>query len=445
MSKAFKRFEFDDTVLNAIEKIGFTHPTLVQERVIPKVMKGQSVVAQSATGSGKSHAFLLPLIQGIDHDKKSTQTIILAPTRELAKQLENMAKKVIEHIEGVTVRAFIGGTDLKRDEDRANQQPQIVIGTPRRVRDLIDNQALDIHNANNIVIDEADLMVDLGFMDDVDYISNRISNQSQFLVFSATIPEPLKHFLEKYIGETEIIVIDTPKNKASIHYSLVPVKGSSKFEKTLELTRTITPYIGLIFANSRERADELYAYLKEEGINVGIFHGGLKPRERSQEIKNIEGLKYHWVVASDLAARGLDFDGASHVINYDIPKQIEFFTHRSGRVGRGTYTGVAITLYEPSEENLINELESKGYVFNHEDLRGGELKEIKDRTTRKSRTNRSKTNKTQNYKVRSPKKVKPGYKKKIKFQKEELERQERRRYAKAKSRNEKKRKQRENK
>ncbi|WP_166626641.1 DEAD/DEAH box helicase [Jeotgalicoccus sp. S0W5] len=445
MSKAFKRFEFDDTVLNAIEKIGFTHPTLVQERVIPKVMKGQSVVAQSATGSGKSHAFLLPLIQGIDHEKKSTQTIILAPTRELAKQLENMAKKVIAHLEGVTVRAFIGGTDLKRDEDRANQQPQIVIGTPRRVRDLIDNQALDIHNANNIVIDEADLMVDLGFMDDVDYISNRISNQSQFLVFSATIPEPLKHFLEKYIGETEIIVIDTPKNKASIHYSLVPVKGSSKLEKTLELTRTITPYIGLIFANSRERADELYAYLKEEGINVGIFHGGLKPRERSQEIKNIEGLKYHWVVASDLAARGLDFDGASHVINYDIPKQIEFFTHRSGRVGRGTYTGVAITLYEPSEENLINELESKGYIFNHEDLRGGELKEIKDRTTRKSRTNRSKTNKTQNYKVRSPKKVKPGYKKKIKYQKEELERQERRRYAKAKSRNEKKRKQRENK
>lgn len=445
MSKAFKRFEFDDTMLSAIEKIGFTHPTLVQERVIPRVMKGNNVVAQSATGSGKSHAFLLPLIQGIDHEKKSTQTIILAPTRELAKQLENMAKKVVENFDGVTVRAFIGGTDLKRDEERASQEPQIVIGTPRRIRDLIDNQALDIHYAKTIVIDEADLMVDLGFMDDVDYISKRISHQSQFLVFSATIPEPLKHFLEKYIGETEIIVIDTPKNKASIHYSLVPVKGRSKFEKTLELTRTITPYIGLIFANSRERADELYAYLKEEGINVGIFHGGLKPLERSQEIKNIEGLKYHWVVASDLAARGLDFDGASHVINYDIPKQIEFFTHRSGRVGRGTYSGVAITLYEPSEAHAINELESKGYVFNHEDIRGGELKEIKDRTTRKSRTNRSKTNKTQNYKVRSPKKVKPGYKKKIKYQKEELERQERRRYAKAKSRNEKKRKQRENK
>src|SRR5699024_2822943 len=224
-------------------------------------------------------------------------------------------------------------------------------------------------------------------------------------------------------------------------YSLVPVKGSSRLEKTLQLTQNITPYIGLIFANSRERADELFSYLKESGINVGLFHGGLKPRERTQEIKKIENLDYHWVVASDLASRGLDFDGASHVINYDIPKQIEFFTHRVGRVGRGTYSGVAITLYEPSAENEIDLLEKKGYGDKHEDIRDGELREIKHRTMRTGKSKGSKTNKPQNYKVRSPKKVNPGYKKKIKYQKEELERQERRRYAKAKSRNEKNRKQ----
>ena len=441
MSNAFKRFEFNNTMLDAIENIGFTHPTLVQERVIPRILKGGNVVAQSATGSGKSHAFLLPLIYNIDESQKVPQVIIMAPTRELARQLDHMAKKVLESFDEISCRAFVGGTEMKRDEERARQNPQLVIGTPTRIKDLIDSQALDIHAANAIVIDEADLMVDLGFMEDVDYISNRISTDSQFLVFSATIPEQLKHFMEKYIGETEIIVIDTPLNKASIHYSLVPVKGSSRLEKTLQLTQNITPYIGLIFANSRERADELFSYLKESGINVGLFHGGLKPRERTQEIKKIENLDYHWVVASDLASRGLDFDGASHVINYDIPKQIEFFTHRVGRVGRGTYSGVAITLYEPSEENEIDLLEKKGYVFNHEDIRGGELREIKDRTMRTGRSKRSKTNKTQNYKVRSPKKVKPGYKKKIKFQKEELERQERRRYAKAKSRNEKKRKQ----
>ena len=445
MSNAFKRFEFNNTMLDAIEKVGFTHPTMVQERVIPRIMKGSNVVAQSATGSGKSHAFLLPLIYNIDGTKKTPQVIVMAPTRELAKQLDNMARKVLESFDDISCRAFIGGTEMKRDEERARQNPQLVIGTPTRIKDLIDNQALDIHSAKSVVIDEADLMVDLGFMADVDYISNRISTASQFLVFSATIPEPVKHFMEKYIGETEIIVIDTPLNKASIHYSLVPVKGSSRLEKTLELTKNITPYIGLIFANSRERADELYAYLKEAGLNVGLFHGGLKPRERTQEIKKIENLDYHWIVASDLASRGLDFDGASHVINYDIPKQIEFFTHRVGRVGRGQYSGVAITLYEPSEQNQIDQLEGKGYVFNHEDIRGGELKEIKDRTMRAGRNKRSKTNKTQNYKVRSPKKVKPGYKKKIKFQKEELERQERRRYAKAKSRNEKKRNKKDNK
>ncbi|CEA00005.1 DEAD-box ATP-dependent RNA helicase CshB [Jeotgalicoccus saudimassiliensis] len=445
MSNAFKRFEFNNTMLDTIGRIGFTHPTMVQERVIPRILKGSNVVAQSATGSGKSHAFLLPLIYNIDETQKTPQVIVMAPTRELAKQLEGMAKKVLESYEEISCRAFIGGTEMKRDEERARQNPQLVIGTPTRIKDLIDNQALDIHAAKTVVIDEADLMVDLGFMADVDYISNRISTASQFLVFSATIPEPLKHFMEKYIGETEIIVIDTPLNKASIHYSLVPVKGTGRLEKTLQLTQNITPYIGLIFANSRERADELFAYLKEAGVNVGLFHGGLKPRERSQEIKKIENLDYHWVVASDLAARGLDFDGASHVINYDIPKQIEFFTHRVGRVGRGSYSGVAITLYEPSEENEIDTLEEKGYVFNHEDIRGGELKSIKDRTMRAGRSKRSKTNKSQNYKVRAPKKVKPGYKKKIKFQKEELERQERRRYAKAKSRNEKKRNKKDNK
>lgn len=445
MSNAFKRFGFNTTMLDAIEKIHFTHPTLVQERVIPRILKEKNVVAQSATGSGKSHAFILPLIYNINADKKAPQVIILAPTRELAKQLESMANGVLESYPEIKGRAFIGGTEMKRDEERARQNPQLVIGTPTRIKDLIDKQALDIHSATAIVIDEADLMVDLGFMEDVDYISNRVSGTSQFLVFSATIPDPLKHYMEKYIGETEIIVIDTPMNKASIHYSLVPVKGSSKMEKTLELTKAITPYIGLIFANSRERADELFAYLREGGMKVGLFHGGLKPRERTQEIKKIENLEYHWVVASDLASRGLDFDGASHVINYDIPKQIEFFTHRVGRVGRGSYTGVAITLYEPSEENLVNLIEKKGYVFNHEELKNGELQEIKDRTQRSSRTSRSATNKTQNYKVRSPKKVKPGYKKKIKFQKEEIERAERRRFAKAKIRTVKKKNKKDNK
>ena len=255
MSNAFKRFEFNNTMLDAIENIGFTHPTLVQERVIPRILKA-GMLLHNLQPQRKSHAFLLPLIYNIDESQKCRR-LSLWHQRENLQDSSIIWRKSTESFDEISCRAFVGGTEMKRDEERARQNPQLVIGTPTRIKDLIDSQALDIHAANAIVIDEADLMVDLGFMEDVDYISNRISTDSQFLVFSATIPEPLKHFMEKYIGETEIIVIDTPLNKASIHYSLVPVKGSSRLEKHCT-TQNITPYIGLIFANSRERADELF-------------------------------------------------------------------------------------------------------------------------------------------------------------------------------------------
>ncbi|GAB3071545.1 DEAD/DEAH box helicase [Salinicoccus sesuvii] len=433
MSSAFKRFEFSDQMLKAIERINFTHPTLVQERVIPKVFKRENVVAQSETGSGKSHSFLLPIVHEIDTDKSHTQSVILAPTRELAKQLYQMTNELLESFPEISAAAFIGGTDIERDVQKASKSPHIVIGTPTRIKDLRDKGGLHLHAVESLVIDEADLMIDLGFLDQIDSISSTVSDSCQFLVFSATIPEALRIFLRKYIGETEIIIIDQPKNKASIHYSLVPVKGDDKAGKVLALTKEITPYIGLIFANSKDRADELFEYLNSNGVNVGLFHGGLKPRERTKEIRKIRDLEYVWVVASDLAARGLDIDGASHVINFDIPKDIEFFTHRVGRVGRGEYKGNAITLYTPDEEYLVNALEGKGYHFSHEDLRKGELVEIKSRTQRAKRKRQEDNLENQlSHRVKKPKKVKPGYRRKMKYELDTLKKQERMKHAKSK-------------
>ncbi|MHC0552422.1 DEAD/DEAH box helicase [Salinicoccus jeotgali] len=437
MSNAFKRFNFSDKMLNAIDRINFTHPTLVQERVIPKVLKKDNVVVQSETGSGKSHAFLLPIIHEINPESPRTQAVILAPTRELAKQLHQMTLGILESYPEITAKAFIGGTDIERDTQKASHAPHIVIGTPTRVKDLRDNGGLNLRHVTRLVIDEADLMIDLGFLEQIDSISSSVDEKSQFLVFSATIPEALRNFLRKYIGDTEVIVIDQPRNKASIHYSLVPVKGDDKAKKVLELTENITPYIGLIFANSKERADDLFDYLNSNGVNVGLFHGGLKPRERTKEIRKIRSLEYEWIVASDLAARGLDIDGASHVINYDIPKDIEFFTHRIGRVGRGNYTGTGITIYTPEDEHLINLLESKGYAFVHEDIKNGELTEIKSRTERAKRKRRESHLENQLVnKVKKRKKVKPGYKKKMKSELDALKREERMKHAK---RNKKKR------
>ncbi len=428
----FKRFNFDDSLLEAIKSINFTHPTLVQERVIPKIQKGENVVAMSETGSGKSHAFLLPIIESIDSSQHSTQSIILAPTRELASQLFQMTGDILKNYKDIRTALFIGGTDFSKDLEKAEKSPQIVIGTPTRVRELMQEGGLRLRESRSIVIDEADLMIDLGFLEDVDILANALQEEAQFLVFSATIPEMLQQFLQKYIGQVETIIIDQPRNKASIEYLLVPVKGEDKMAKVKELTEVITPYIGIIFANSKARADELFDYLRGENLKVGIFHGGLKPRERTKEIKNIRDLKYEWVIASDLASRGLDIDGASHVINYDIPKDIEFFTHRVGRVGRGQYEGVAITIYTPDEEGLIDQLEKKGYEFRHEDVRRGELQPIKSRT---ARVNRKKTQKDigqdLKHKVRKPKKVKPGYKKKMSRELGELKQNARRQHAKS--------------
>ncbi|WP_052256411.1 DEAD/DEAH box helicase [Salinicoccus sp. YB14-2] len=435
MSHAFKRFNFDDNMLDAIKSINFTHPTLVQERVVPKIQRGENVVAMSETGSGKSHAFILPILESIDIDKHSTQSIILAPTRELASQLFQMTSELIGNYKDIKTSLFIGGTDFNKDAEKAKKSPQIIIGTPTRVNELMKDGVLKVHQTRTIVIDEADLMIDLGFLNDVDMLANTLHQEAQFLVFSATIPVMLQQFLEKYIGNVETIVIDQPKNKASIKYSLVPVKGDDKMGKVKELTEVINPYIGIIFANSKARADDLYDYLREHNMNIGIFHGGLKPRERTKEIKNIRELKYEWVIASDLAARGLDIDGASHVINFDIPKDIEFFTHRVGRVGRGQYEGVAITIYTPEENYLIDQLEKKGYHFEDEDVRQGELKPVKSRTSRVSRKKAEKNvAQNLNYKVRKPKKVKPGYKKKMSKELNDLKQQERRKYAKSKRR-----------
>ena len=194
---------------------------------------------------------------------------------------------------------------------------------------------------------------------------------------------------------------------------------------------TCNPYLAIIFANSRDRADELAEYLQDQGMKVGIMHGGLAPRERTQMMKRVKNLEFQYIIASDLASRGIDIDGVSHVFNYDIPKDIDFFTHRVGRTGRGNYTGVAITLYTPDEEDLINQIEKKGFSFIHSDIKNGELTEIKDRTERRSRQKKEDNiEKSLVHKVKKKKKVKPGYKKKFRYELDKVKRNEKRAHSK---------------
>ncbi len=406
-------FKLPAHIEEAVAKIGFKSPTIIQERVIPSVFSGKSIIGQSQTGTGKTHSFLLPIMARLDAMSPSVQAVVTAPTRELAKQIFDAAE-ALNHLfpleQKLEIRAYIGGTDKQRSIDKLKQQPQLVIGTPGRIYDLIDAQALNVYTAKTLVIDEADLMIDLGFMEDVDKIASRMAKELQMLVFSATIPEKLQPFLKKYMQNPKHIEVDPMQTSAKqIDHILVPVKHREKAILIKDILGAVNPYLALIFVNSKKSADELHGALLSQGIKAGLMHGDLHARERKRVMKEINDLKYQYVVASDLAARGIDIEGVSHVINAEIPKDLSFYIHRSGRTGRAAMSGVAIALFEEHEEESIARLEKMGIHFTNKDLVKGELVEIKERDRRKKRDVPKRVLKTN---VAKSKTIKPGYKKK---------------------------------
>ncbi|RIL36406.1 DEAD/DEAH box helicase [Staphylococcus equorum] len=439
----FEKFNLEPSLLDAVKDLNFTQPTEIQSRVIPKIVKQVNLIGQSQTGTGKSHAFLLPLMNAINTEYKEPQAIIVAPTRELAQQLFDVASHLAKFKNEVSVKLFIGGTDIEKDRNRAKNQPQLVIGTPTRINDLAKNGDLHVHLASYLVIDEADLMIDLGLIEEVDYVATRLDENAHIAVFSATIPKSLHPFLNKYLENPEYVEIEnTQKNKKNIEFYLIPTKGEAKVEKTLKLIDILNPYLCIIFCNSRDSADELAKQLAASGLKLGMIHGGLTPRERKQQMKRVRNLEFQFVIASDLASRGIDIDGVSHVINFDVPRDIDFFTHRVGRTGRGQYKGVAITLYSPDEEENVTLIEQRGYEFENVDIKDGELKAVKAHNTRRKRRNKDDhlTNELKHKVKSNKKKVKPGYKKKFKRDLDDLKLKERKQYSKQQSRQQRKNK-----
>ncbi|MFQ3854008.1 DEAD/DEAH box helicase [Staphylococcus sp. 2S1] len=439
----FEKFNLEPSLLDAVKDLNFTQPTEIQSRVIPKIMKQVNLIGQSQTGTGKSHAFLLPLMNSINTEYKEPQAIIVAPTRELAQQLFDVASHLAKFKNEVSVKLFIGGTDIEKDRNRAKNQPQLIIGTPTRINDLAKNGDLHVHLASYLVIDEADLMIDLGLIEEVDYVATRLDENAHIAVFSATIPKSLHPFLNKYLENPEYVEIEnTQKNKKNIEFYLIPTKGEAKVEKTLKLIDILNPYLCIIFCNSRDSADELAKQLVASGLKLGMIHGGLTPRERKQQMKRVRNLEFQFVIASDLASRGIDIDGVSHVINFDVPRDIDFFTHRVGRTGRGQYKGVAITLYSPDEEENVTLIEQRGYEFENVDIKDGELKAVKAHNTRRKRRNKDDhlTNELKHKVKSNKKKVKPGYKKKFKRDLDDLKLKERKQFSKQQSRQQRKNK-----
>lgn len=427
--KLFEQYQFQPFVKETIQELNFKSPTNIQKSVIPLVYKYIDVIGISQTGTGKTHAFLIPIMDMIDVEKDCVQAVITAPTRELASQIYEHAKLFVKHNPDLKVSLIIGGSDKQKAINKLSTQPHIVIGTPGRIKDLsLDEQALRITTADIFVVDEADMTLEFGYLEDIDAVLSKMKDNLQMMVFSATIPQMLRPFLQKYMKAPKIIEIDEHLSTSrNISHYLVPTKHRQRYEVLKEVMSIIDPYICLIFCNKRNEVEDIAHRLREDGYKVGEIHGNLEPRERRQMMKRIKNMEYQYIVATDIAARGIDIDGASHIINMEFPTELDFYIHRSGRCGRGKYTGECYSMYDTSNQSIVEALEKKGIHFEVKELKGNQFVESKEREKRKSRQ-KHQTELEQKISsiVRKPTKVKPGYKKKRKRVIEKMVKQEKR-------------------
>ena len=439
----FTEFNFKDYIQEALKDLNFVEATEVQEKLIPVVLSGRDLVGESKTGSGKTHTFLLPIFQQLDEEADSVQAVITAPSRELATQIYQAARQLASFSEQeIRVANYVGGTDKARQIGKLeSSQPHIVVGTPGRIYDLVESGDLAIHKAHTFAVDEADMTLDMGFLETVDRIAARLPKDLQFLVFSATIPQKLQPFLKKYLSnpvmeqiKTKTVIADTIDNW------LLSTKGRDKNAQIYEISQLLQPYLAMIFVNTKTRADELQAYLTAQGLKVAKIHGDIPPRERKRIMNQVKNLDFEYIVATDLAARGIDIEGVSHVINDAIPQDLSFFVHRVGRTGRNGLPGTAITLYQPSDDSDIRELEKLGIKFTPKIIKNGEFQDTYDRDRR---ANREKTKEKLDTEMiglvkKKKKKIKPGYKKKIQWAVNEKRRKTKRAENRARGRAERK-------
>ena len=419
MNNIFENEQINPAIRQGLKKINFVKPTEVQEKVIPVLMAHKNAVVQAVTGSGKTHAFLIPVMNEIDENLQFPQAILTTPSRELAQQLYQVARQLRDASNlNLSIALLAGGTDRERQiESISRHKPQIIIATPGRLHDFVEKKILPLDYVKNFVIDEADMTLDMGFLSEIDFIAQRLPQNCVLTAFSATIPVKLANFLRKYMAKPETIIIDNPTViSPTVKNDLLDIGSKSRKKVLYQLLTIGQPYLALIFANTKQTVDELAEFLINQGLKVAKIHGGITERERKRTMREVEAGQYQYVVATDLAARGIDIEGVSLVINYEIPRELEFVIHRIGRTGRNGMSGHAVTLIREEEMNQILKLEKMGIHFDFVEIKDSSLVPRTHYHNRKLRqsTSQGLDNKVRGMVKKAQKKRKPGYKKKIK-------------------------------
>lgn len=353
----FDSLPLSEGIQEAVKEMGFEFASPIQSEAIPYVLEGRDVIGQAQTGTGKTAAFGIPMIEHIVPFEKFVQAIILCPTRELAVQVSEEMKKLAKFTKGVWVTTVYGGDSIDRQIKSLKAGANIVVGTPGRVIDLIERRALKLHQASMIVLDEADEMLDMGFREDIESILQEMPDERQTVLFSATMSKPIMALTSRYLTEPKLVkVVKNEITNVNIEQLYFDVKGRAKMEVTTRLIDFYNLKLMLIFCNQKKRVDEVVEELVSRGYAAEGLHGDLRQSQRTQVMNRFRNGNVCILVATDVAARGLDVDNVDAVINYDIPLDEEYYVHRIGRTGRAGKFGKAFTLVVGSERNRLREI-----------------------------------------------------------------------------------------
>lgn len=353
----FKELGLDHDLLKAIAQSGFEEATPIQAETIPLVLAGKDVIGQAQTGTGKTAAFGLPILQNIDKADRSIQALVISPTRELAIQTQEELYRLGQD-KKIKVQAVYGGADIRRQIRQLSEHPQIVVGTPGRILDHIGRHTLKLQNLKVLVLDEADEMLDMGFIDDIEKIVEQMPTARQTLLFSATIPASIMRLTNKFMHEPLTVKIKAKELTAdTVEQYYVRAKDYEKFDVMTRLFDVQDPDLALIFGRTKRRVDELTRGLKARGYRAEGIHGDLTQQKRMSVLRQFKSGQLDFLVATDVAARGLDISGVTHVYNYDIPQDPDSYVHRIGRTGRAGHKGVSVTFVIPNEIEYLHTIE----------------------------------------------------------------------------------------
>lgn len=356
-AESFQDYQLSEPIVRALENLGYKGPTDVQSKVLPIALEKRDAVVKSQTGSGKTAAFGIPICELVAWEENKAQALILTPTRELAEQVKEDITNIGRY-KRIKATAVYGKQPFAQQKSELKQKSHVVVGTPGRVLDHIERETLDLSRIEYFVIDEADEMLNRGFISQVEAIIKQLPKHRVTLLFSATIPEDVESLCHRYMRNPMNIEIQTAeKSTSQIEHALFTVRDEDKFKLLKDVTVVENPDSCIIFCRTQEQVDQLFSRLKRLGYPCEKIHGGLEQSDRFAVMNQFKRGDFRYLIATDVAARGIDIENISHVINYDLPLEKESYVHRTGRTGRAGKTGKAITFVTPYEDKFLATIE----------------------------------------------------------------------------------------